>query len=81
MKCFVTSFESGLGYRFPESERTWTLEKNEPAALEAAWGIRPRRRADRAGRQEMALSVFQLLSGIAAAGGVLQILRKALRGL
>lgn len=37
MKGFVEAFESGLGYRFPEPERTWTLEKNEPAALEAAW--------------------------------------------
>jgi pimeloyl-ACP methyl ester carboxylesterase len=37
MKGFVEAFESGLGYRFPEPERTWTVEKNEPAALEAAW--------------------------------------------
>jgi pimeloyl-ACP methyl ester carboxylesterase len=37
MKGFVETFESALGYRFPEPERTWTLEKNEPAALEAAW--------------------------------------------
>jgi pimeloyl-ACP methyl ester carboxylesterase len=37
MKGFVEAFESGLGYRLPEPERTWTLEKNEPAALEAAW--------------------------------------------
>ena len=26
-----------LDYRFPEPARTWTLEKNDPAALEAAW--------------------------------------------
>ncbi len=37
MRGFVEAFESGLNYRFPEPERTWTLEKNEPAALEAAW--------------------------------------------
>jgi pimeloyl-ACP methyl ester carboxylesterase len=37
MKGFVETFESGLDYRFPEPERTWTLEKNRPAALEAAW--------------------------------------------
>lgn len=37
MKGFVEAFESALGYRFPEPERTWTLEKNDPAALEAAW--------------------------------------------
>jgi pimeloyl-ACP methyl ester carboxylesterase len=37
MKGFVETFESALGYRFPEPERTWTLEKNDPAALEAAW--------------------------------------------
>ena len=37
MTAFVESFESGLGYRVPEPERTWTLEKNEPAALDAAW--------------------------------------------
>jgi pimeloyl-ACP methyl ester carboxylesterase len=37
MKGFVETFESVLGYRFPEPERTWTLEKNESAALEAAW--------------------------------------------
>ena len=37
MKGFVETFESGLGYRFPEPERTWTLEKNDPVALEAAW--------------------------------------------
>ncbi len=37
MTAFVETFESALGYRFPEPERTWTLEKNDPAALEAAW--------------------------------------------
>jgi pimeloyl-ACP methyl ester carboxylesterase len=37
MKGFVEIFETALGYRFPEPERTWTLEKNDPAALEAAW--------------------------------------------
>jgi pimeloyl-ACP methyl ester carboxylesterase len=37
MKGFVETFESALGYRFPEPERTWTLEKNDPAGLEAAW--------------------------------------------
>ena len=37
MKGFVETFETALGYRFPEPARTWTLEKNEPAALEAAW--------------------------------------------
>jgi pimeloyl-ACP methyl ester carboxylesterase len=37
MKGFVETFESALGYRFPEPERRWTLEKNDPAALEAAW--------------------------------------------
>jgi pimeloyl-ACP methyl ester carboxylesterase len=34
---FVETFEAALGYRFPEPERTWTLEKNDPSALEAAW--------------------------------------------
>jgi pimeloyl-ACP methyl ester carboxylesterase len=37
MKGFVEAFESGLDYRFPVPGRTWTLEKNDPAALEAAW--------------------------------------------
>ena len=37
MSGFVETFESALGYRFPEPERTWTLEKNDPVALEAAW--------------------------------------------
>jgi pimeloyl-ACP methyl ester carboxylesterase len=37
MRGFVETFESALAYRFPEPERTWTLEKNDPAALEAAW--------------------------------------------
>jgi pimeloyl-ACP methyl ester carboxylesterase len=37
MKAFVEAFESRLGFRFPEPDRTWALEKNEPAALEAAW--------------------------------------------
>jgi pimeloyl-ACP methyl ester carboxylesterase len=37
MRGFVQTFESALGYRFPEPDRTWTLEKNDPAALEAAW--------------------------------------------
>ena len=37
MKVFVETFETALAYRFPEPERTWTLERNEPAALEAAW--------------------------------------------
>lgn len=34
---FVESFESSLNYRFPEPDRTWTLDTNDPAALEAAW--------------------------------------------
>jgi len=37
MRGFLKTFESALGYRFPEPERTWTLEKNDPAALDAAW--------------------------------------------
>ena len=37
MKGFVQTFETALGYRFPEPDRTWTLERNDPAALEAAW--------------------------------------------
>lgn len=37
MAGFVEAFESSLGYRFPEPGRTWTLEKNDPAALDAAW--------------------------------------------
>jgi pimeloyl-ACP methyl ester carboxylesterase len=37
MTGFVETFESALGYRFPEPHRTWTLERNDPAALEAAW--------------------------------------------
>ncbi len=37
MEGFVETFESALGYRFPEPARTWTLERNDPAALEAAW--------------------------------------------
>jgi pimeloyl-ACP methyl ester carboxylesterase len=37
MRGFVEVFESGLDYRFPEPDRTLILEKNDPAALEAAW--------------------------------------------
>jgi pimeloyl-ACP methyl ester carboxylesterase len=37
MRGFVQTFETALGFRFPEPDRTWTLEKNDPAALEAAW--------------------------------------------
>jgi pimeloyl-ACP methyl ester carboxylesterase len=37
VKGFVETFEEVLDYRFPEPERTWTLEKNDAAALEAAW--------------------------------------------
>jgi pimeloyl-ACP methyl ester carboxylesterase len=37
MTGFVQTFEAALGYRFPEPDRTWILEKNDPAALEAAW--------------------------------------------
>jgi pimeloyl-ACP methyl ester carboxylesterase len=37
MNGFVEAFESGVGYRFPEPERTWMLAKNDRAALEAAW--------------------------------------------
>jgi pimeloyl-ACP methyl ester carboxylesterase len=37
MTGFVDAFEAALGFRFPEPDRTWTLEKNDPAALEAAW--------------------------------------------
>ena len=34
---FVERFETSIDYRFPEPDRTWILEKNDPAALEAAW--------------------------------------------
>jgi pimeloyl-ACP methyl ester carboxylesterase len=37
MKGFVETFEAALGFRYPEPDRTWKLEKNNPAALEAAW--------------------------------------------
>jgi pimeloyl-ACP methyl ester carboxylesterase len=37
MRGFVETFEAALGFRYPELDRTWTLEKNDPAALEAAW--------------------------------------------
>jgi pimeloyl-ACP methyl ester carboxylesterase len=37
MDGFVEAFESALDFRFPEPDRTWTLETNDPAALEAAW--------------------------------------------
>lgn len=37
MKGFVEMFEATLGFHYPEPDRTWTLEKNDPAALEAAW--------------------------------------------
>ena len=37
MKGFVESFESALGFRYPEPDRTWTLETNDPGALQAAW--------------------------------------------
>lgn len=36
MEGFVATFESALGYRFPEPDRTWMLE-NDPAALDAAF--------------------------------------------
>lgn len=37
MTGFVECFELAVDYRFPEPARTWTLETNDPAALEAAW--------------------------------------------
>lgn len=37
MAGFVETFESALGYRFPEPDRTWILTTNDPAALAAAW--------------------------------------------
>jgi pimeloyl-ACP methyl ester carboxylesterase len=37
MTAFMETFESGLDYRFPEPDRTWILEQNDPAALDAAW--------------------------------------------
>ena len=37
MKGFIATFEAELGFRFPEPDRTWMLEKNDPAALRAAW--------------------------------------------
>jgi pimeloyl-ACP methyl ester carboxylesterase len=37
MPGFVEAFESALTYRFPEPDRTWILETNDPTALEAAW--------------------------------------------
>jgi len=43
MEGFVQTFESAVGFRLAEPERTWTLEKNEPAAL-GQRGDRPRSR-------------------------------------
>ena len=37
MAGFVERFESTLGFRFPEPDRTWILETNDPVALKAAW--------------------------------------------
>jgi pimeloyl-ACP methyl ester carboxylesterase len=37
MTGFVETFESALGFRFPEQDRTWMLSTNDPAALAAAW--------------------------------------------
>lgn len=37
MSGFVETFEAGLDFRFPEPDRTLTLERNDPAALAAAW--------------------------------------------
>ena len=37
MKGFVESFESALRYRLPEPEPTWSFQKNDPVAIEAAW--------------------------------------------
>ena len=37
MAGFVQTFEAALDYRFPEPDRTWMLDRNDPAALEAAW--------------------------------------------
>jgi len=37
MTGFVETFETALGYRLPEPDRTWILDMNDPAALEAAW--------------------------------------------
>jgi pimeloyl-ACP methyl ester carboxylesterase len=37
MAGFVETFESALDYRFPEPDRTWVLELNDPGALEAAF--------------------------------------------
>ena len=34
---FVAAFETALGYRFPEPTGSGRSEKNDPAALEAAW--------------------------------------------
>jgi pimeloyl-ACP methyl ester carboxylesterase len=55
MRGFVETFESALGYRFPEPERTWNLEKNDPAALEAAW-----RSAQAEGRISRDLSAWRV---------------------
>ena len=40
MRGFVEAFEAAADYRFPEPSRSWTIEKNDPAALEAAWLVR-----------------------------------------
>ena len=53
MKGFVETFESALGYRFPEPERTWTLERNDPAARGGV-AICPRRGAHLAGPERLA---------------------------
>jgi pimeloyl-ACP methyl ester carboxylesterase len=37
MTGFVETFESALDFRFPEPDRTWMLDTNDPDALAAAW--------------------------------------------
>jgi pimeloyl-ACP methyl ester carboxylesterase len=57
---FVERFEASLDYRFPEPDRTWILEKNDPAALAAAWRSAAAEGADFPGPEHMAGAVSHL---------------------
>ena len=44
MNGFVNTFETVLGYRFPEPQRTWTLPEERPCRAQGRLAIRPRPR-------------------------------------
>jgi pimeloyl-ACP methyl ester carboxylesterase len=60
MTGFVETFESALGYRFPEPDRTWTLGEERPGCAPGGMALRPGRGRRLARPEQLAGAVSHL---------------------